>query len=380
MHEFHFFDRGRFHSHHQYGPPRQQYSQHTSQGAANPSHYRAGGENRGSHDNERRSQAQYTNSQRTRDTSVKNGANNANIDYMSIPIPSKRNRNRDVVMDSVPDAVSGSANDATVLPKAAPASRPPPSEAESKVPSKDSNAVVEDVVMADATESSAVKRPKLDRDIIVTKENWGQTSSAQKLLSESPFETVDLELAAQLNVPEEWEDRKIKMAEETMVEMKALIERDNDKYYDPYDSERSEESVIVGNNYGSCDRTPPGFYQFVKALPYSILIDAGFLVVGVHADDEKNCFCPCSLRMKKWRRNLDLCEPTGLDSCGASFKNGSPNALMDHIRKIASHENAYLHKALRLYLEKLYANFWNRVTPGVHHKGLYVAGTVRRED
>lgn len=304
---------------------------------------------------------------------------------MSKPIPPKRNRNRDPVMNSSTGTVPGSgANDTAVVPRAAavaPAPTtvppPPPSNAESHDPSKDANDTTEDVTMTDATEPETTKRPKLERDLIVTRENWEKVSLAQKLLSESPFETVDLNLADEIRVPKLWLDKKFKAVEDTVEEMKALIERDNDRYYDPYDSERSEESVIVGNNYGSCDRTPPGFYKFVRTLPYSILFDAGFLVVGVHADDEKNCLCPCSLRMKKWRHNMGLCEPTGLDNCGVSFKKGSPNALMDHIKKMASHENAYLHKALKLYLEKLYDKFWNELSPGVHHKGLYIAGTVR---
>ena len=39
---------------------------------------------------------------------------------------------------------------------------------------------------------------------------------------------------------------------------------------------------------------PKALETFVRALPFNAIFDAGFIVPGIHPDDEKHCYCPCS--------------------------------------------------------------------------------------
>ena len=42
---------------------------------------------------------------------------------------------------------------------------------------------------------------------------------------------------------------------------------------------------------------PKALEKFVRALPFNVIFDAGFIVPGIHPDDEKHCYCPCSKHM-----------------------------------------------------------------------------------
>ena len=42
---------------------------------------------------------------------------------------------------------------------------------------------------------------------------------------------------------------------------------------------------------------PKALEKFVRALPFNAIFDAGFIVPGIHPDDEKHCYCPCSKHM-----------------------------------------------------------------------------------
>jgi hypothetical protein len=142
-----------------------------------------------------------------------------------------------------------------------------------------------------------------------------------------------------------------------------------------YDSASSDESSMFVDGarpIGAPDpsQLDPGFVKFMKALPYNVIFDVGFHMIGLHQRDEESCFCPCSkMKMMKWRRNFgieNVEKKSEKDDCSNKFY--SPKALMDHLSAIGT----YLHRAIRNYLEILYKEFWDYKTS---HKALYAVGT-----
>lgn len=115
----------------------------------------------------------------------------------------------------------------------------------------------------------------------------------------------------------------------------------------------------------------PGFVKFMKSLPFNVIFDVGFHVIGVHPKDEESCFCPCSkMKMIKWRTNFGVEQvekKVEKDEC--SNKVYTPKALMDHLLSIGT----YLHRAIHDYLEIVYKEFWDYKTS---HKALYKVGTL----
>ena len=225
------------------------------------------------------------------------------------------------------------------------------------------------------------KKPKSEFDsIVINKANWDSASLDEKLMSQYPSydnDIVNLRIRDLIQEdPLGWMSKKIKAAQQALDKINAEIEEIDSELNDaPYDSEDSppayHEHTKVFNS------SPAGLEDFVSSLPYCILFDQGFLMWGSHIDDETYCFCPCSKKMEKWRNNFDLCEPIGIDNCG-SFRQNTPNALMDHLKKIGEDESAFLHRAVHYYLRNLYKNYWNHVEQGIHHKGLYAVLDVSK--
>ena len=76
------------------------------------------------------------------------------------------------------------------------------------------------------------------------------------------------------------------------------------------------------------------------------------------------------MKMINWRTNFgveNVERKTERDNC--SNKVYTPKALMDHLGSIGT----YLHRAIRLYLQHLYKDFWD---VGTSHKALYNVGSV----
>ena len=202
------------------------------------------------------------------------------------------------------------------------------------------------------------KKPKSEFDsIVINKANWKTATLDEKLMSQYPHDISDLRIRHLIKEdPPGWMPKKIKAAQQALAEINAEIEEIDSKLNDaPSDSEDSEkansEEVKVFNS------SPAGLEDFVSSLPYCILFDQGFLMLDSHRDDKKYCFCPCSKKMEKWRNNFGLCLPIGMDNCD-SFRQNTPNALMDHLKKIGEIESAFLHKAVRYYLRNLYKNYF----------------------
>ena len=225
------------------------------------------------------------------------------------------------------------------------------------------------------------KKPKSEFDsIVINKANWDSASLDEKLMSQYPSydnDIVNLRIRDLIQEdPLGWMSKKIKAAQQALDKINTEIDEiDSKRNEEPSDSEDSFEPAYHERK-NVCNSSPAGLEDFVSSLPYCILLDQGFLMMGIHRDDKKYCFCPCSKKVKKWRNNFDLCEPIGNDNCD-SFQQNTPNALMDHLKKIGEIESAFLHKAVHYYLRNLYKNYWEQ--GGVHHKQAEQAAAQRKE-
>eukprot|EP00979_Chaetoceros_neogracilis_P007169 scaffold1501_cov293-Chaetoceros_neogracile.AAC.2 len=225
------------------------------------------------------------------------------------------------------------------------------------------------------------KKPKSEFDsIMINKANWNLASLDEKLMSQYPHDIVDLRIRHLIKEdPFDWMQKKITASKQALDKINAEIEVLDSNRNEAYsDSEDSFQPAYHEPAKASGTASPAGLEDFVSSLPYCILLDQGFLMWGIHPDDEKYCFCPCSKMMQKWRNNFDLClQKKTIDNCD-SFRQNTPNAFMDHLKKkkIGENESAFLHKAVYYYLLNLYKNYWDHVHRGVHHKGLYAVGTL----
>jgi hypothetical protein len=223
------------------------------------------------------------------------------------------------------------------------------------------------------------KKPKSEFDsIVINKANWKTATLDEKLMSQYPQHDITNSRIRDLikEDPLGWMPKKIKAAQQALDKINTEIDEiDSKRNEEPSDSEDSFEPAYHERK-NVCNSSPAGLEDFVSSLPYCILLDQGFLMMGIHRDDKKYCFCPCSKKVKKWRNNFDLCEPIGNDNCD-SFQQNTPNALMDHLKKIGEIESAFLHKAVHYYLRNLYKNYWEQ--GGVHHKQAEQAAAQRKE-
>ena len=174
---------------------------------------------------------------------------------------------------------------------------------------------------------------------------------------------------------EEWLEHK-KKAANIVIEKKRNEFRKQVQDRD-YDSDSSDDMSMfvngarpIGAPADYATQLDPGFVKFMKALPYNVVFDVGFHMIGMHQKDEESCFCPCSkMKMIKWRTNFGvehIEKKVERDECLNRVY--TPNALMDHLSSIGT----YLHIAIRDYLEIVYKEFWDYHTS---HKALYKVGT-----
>jgi hypothetical protein len=214
---------------------------------------------------------------------------------------------------------------------------------------------------------------------IINKTNWASATLDEKLQSQYPRDIMNLHIQDQIEDDDKiLMDKKIAAATYSLQKIRGEIDAMNEKRNEePSDSEASDERPYHGMYGNKVDLSPPGISIFVSSLPYCILLDQGFKLLGAHPDDFKYCFCPCSKQMVKWRKNFDLGDLSGTDKC-ENFRQNSPNAFMDHLRKIGEDESAFHHRAVLYYLEKLYSRYWHDVSPGVDHKALHAVSTVSR--
>jgi len=223
------------------------------------------------------------------------------------------------------------------------------------------------------------KKKSKSENVKINETNWASATLEEKLRSQYPRDIMNLHIRDQIkddktNLMEKKIAAALYSLERIRGEIRDMNERRNEE---PSDSEDSDEVPYHGVYGNKVDLSPPGISNFISALPYCILLDQGFKMWGAHPDDQKYCFCPCSKQMVKWRNNFDLCELSGIDKC-ESFRQNSPNAFMDHLRKIGEDDIAFHHRAVFYYLEKLYTRYWHEVSPGVDHKAIHAVSTVSR--
>ena len=223
------------------------------------------------------------------------------------------------------------------------------------------------------------KKKSKNEHIKINETNWASATLYEKLRSQYPRDIMNLHIRDQIKDDDKhWMAKKLAAALYSLERIRGEIRDMNEKRnMEPSDSEDSDERPYHDHGmYGNkVDSSPPGISNFVSALPYCILLDQGFKMWGAHPDDQKYCFCPCSKQMVKWREHFDLCELSGIDKC-ESFRQNSPNAFMDHLRKIGEDDIAFHHRAVFYYLEKLYTRYWHEVSPGVDHKSIHAVSTV----
>jgi len=229
-----------------------------------------------------------------------------------------------------------------------------------------------------ADEFAPPKKKSKNENVKINQTNWASTTLEEKLRSQYPRDHImNLHIRDQIKDDDkDLTEKKIAAASYSLERIREEIRDMNEKRNEqPSDSEDSNEVPYHGVYGNRVDLSPPGISNFVSALPYCILLDQGFKMWGAHSDDEKYCFCPCSKQMVKWRNNFDLCELSGIDKC-EKFRQNSPNAFMDHLRKIGEDDIAFHHRAVLYYLEKLYTRYWHEVSPGVDHKAIHAVKSV----
>ena len=97
-----------------------------------------------------------------------------------------------------------------------------------------------------------------------------------------------------------WMGKKINAATHTSKIMSLIIDEDKENNSDD-DSDDDDD----GNVYGLCG-PDINYTHFLEMLPYNFLFDYGFLVMNHPPPVEENCYCPCSIKMSKWRSQFKI--------------------------------------------------------------------------
>ena len=245
----------------------------------------------------------------------------------------------------------------------------------------------------DRETSEARKKPKIEdteeKPIIVNRDTWGECSDRERFQSQYPgnfrtyasiwelIENHDM-IGFDHMLSNEWMEHK-KEAAEIVIERYRDEQKksaENEALFSDSDSSEDVSLFVdgarpcgVSDNYAT--QLDPGFMKFMRALPYNVVFDVGFHMIGLHQKDEEACYCPCSkMQMVKWRTNFgveNVEKKVDKDECVNKIY--TPKALMDHLSSIET----YLHIAIRDYLDVVYKEFWNCNTS---HKALYNVGTL----
>ncbi len=147
---------------------------------------------------------------------------------------------------------------------------------------------------------------------------------------------------------------------------------DDDSYMKDVCATREEAEAAAHSSHNkSLPYSPTQIYQFFDSLKYNLLFNLGFELKMTHPDDVKNCYCPCSKSMKKWRQNFNVDFLLESDECEGYHSLCRPMGLMSHIRKLGGGDGnggrAYLHRGVQIYIEYLYRDYWG----SIGHKALY---------
>jgi hypothetical protein len=123
------------------------------------------------------------------------------------------------------------------------------------------------------------------------------------------------------------------------------------------ESEESEEDDIESDRlvYHKKSQIASDIAQkeaFIRALPTCLL-----LTVGFNFPDNTRCFCPCSIKMRKWRE-LNNLQFIDYDGPGCHGKNSGyfkcPDNLKQHLIALQNEGNNHFHGLVLEYLNLLY--------------------------
>ena len=156
-----------------------------------------------------------------------------------------------------------------------------------------------------------VKNENFPSKRVINKENWDQATLLEKQDSQYHFDIENFTVKDQLKEDSEaYMAQKIDAAAEALRKVEEELDKRRDDRkaaatkYDSDDSERSEEDnymrdILVQDELLDLKEayTRQEVKQFIEALPYNIIFDAGFRVVGIRHSDLENCYCPCSRLM-----------------------------------------------------------------------------------
>jgi hypothetical protein len=112
------------------------------------------------------------------------------------------------------------------------------------------------------------------------------------------------------------------------------------------------------------------YIPFILALP-ECPMNLGFHVLGVTANAEKCCYCPCGPKLSTWRNKF-----FGMAEEGHRCDTGSrmaPSGFIDHLEQYINPPGTFkapclYHWIVHTYLVCLYKDFWGS---GLSHKAFY---------
>lgn len=166
-------------------------------------------------------------------------------------------------------------------------------------------------------------------------------------------------------------------------EKKKPIQNDEeDEYeldeYEQFDRIMAEDGRADHKRLWRIDEETTRIEDFIRALPTCLLLTVGFDASG-HIDmserAKERCFCPCGVKMKRWRKlaHCEFIHDDDDDACHAKNRGvfDIPNNLVAHLRDKKNTGTYRLHGRVLEYLDKLYSNYWPN---GLKHKALYIPG------
>ena len=150
----------------------------------------------------------------------------------------------------------------------------------------------------------------------INKETWSRVPLMDKIVSQlSPGmdfhitdDMIQLEEGTPMIKKNKWMEKKLAAAAKALESINEHVAEIREEIHE--DSDYSDSDGIECDKMFTCDKyandmySPSELEAFVHALPFNIIFDAGFLVPGIHPDDEKHCYCPCAKHMVSLWRTL----------------------------------------------------------------------------
>ncbi len=155
------------------------------------------------------------------------------------------------------------------------------------------------------------------KEVQSIKDSWLVTPLDTKIVSQlsdgMAYQIVDdmkqLKEGTPLVNKEEWMEKKVKAAKRALADIKAsFASPDSDSDSDSDSDYPYGDKALGGDRYVDDMYSASALESFISHLPYNIIFDSGFLVPGVHPDDENHCYCPCSKLMVSYLADFVKCK------------------------------------------------------------------------